>query len=343
MKTLIVSKNALPLQIASALLLSLMLSTLFLLAVSENPLEVFGGILSGAFGSAFSWNETLIVACPIMLCALSVSAAQRIGLLSIGAEGQLHLGALGATLMLQMLGFHNYSAWVLLPLTTLAAILSGAALSGIPGYLKGWIGVNETLTTLLLNFIAVLLVQYFINNGLKDASTFNWPQSKALPPHAELFRFGNSRLHAGVLVAPFVAVLLWFFYHHTKWGLMSKVIGLNPELAAAYHLRRSRYILVLMLISGAIAGLAGFIQLSAIEGRLRYPISLDYGYTGFLVSWLADHKPLLIIPIAVILAGLITGSDNVQIMQQLPFAFSKILQGVLFITFLVVRFSKTNR
>ncbi|MGY3214494.1 ABC transporter permease [Mucilaginibacter sp. HD30] len=342
MKTLMIGKNRLLYQIAAALLISLLLSGVFLLTVAKNPLQVFGGIFSGAFGSAFGWNETLIVACPIMLCALSVSVAQRIGLLSIGAEGQLYFGALGATLMLQLLGFNDYSTWLLLPLTLLAAVLSGAFLSGIPGYLKGWIGVNETLTTLLLNFIAVLLVQYFINNGLKDASTFNWPQSRALPLHAEIPHFGNSRLHFGVFAAPVIAVLLWFFYDHTKWGLMSKVIGQNADLASSYHLRRSKYILMLMLASGAIAGLAGFIQLSAIEGRLRFPISLDYGYTGFLVSWLADHRPLLIIPVAILLAGLITGSDNVQIMNNLPFAFTKILQGTLFITFLIVRFSKAN-
>jgi general nucleoside transport system permease protein len=110
-----------------------------------------------------------------------------------------------------------------------------------------------------------------------------------------------------------------------------------------YHLPTAKYIITMMVVSGAIAGLAGFIQVSAIEGRLRFPISVEYGYTGFLVSWLARHKPLLIIPIAILMAGLLTGGDNVQIIQKLPFAFVKILQGIIFIIFLFINFSSYRK
>lgn len=327
----------------ASVILSFLISGVFLIVVSRNPIDVFSGIFSGAFGSQFGISETLIISCPLILCALSVSIANRVGLLSIGAEGQLYLGAIGSVVVLELMGYQNYSSVILLPSMILFAIIFGAIWSGISGYLKAKLEVNETLTTMLMNFIAVLFVQLLINNILKDPETYNWPQSRAIPINAELWHWSTSRLHSGVIIGPVLALVLYFFYNHSKWGLISRVIGSNPRLAKLYHLPKSNYILVMMLLSGAIAGLAGFIQISAIEGRLRFPISLDYGYTGFLVSWLASHKPLLIIPIAIIMAGLITGGDNVQIIQKLPFAFVKILQGILFITFLLVQFSSNKK
>ena len=318
-----------------SLLFAFVISSVFLLCVSSNPLSVFQDIISGAFGSKFGITETLVISVPIILTALSVSLADRVGLLSIGAEGQLYLGAIGTTAFLEFINYSNYSPFVLLPLMMLFAMLFGGIWSLIPGYLKGKWNVNETLTTLLFSFIAVLLVQHLINTSFQDPNTFNWPQSSTFPSNAELPSFGQGRLHVGLFIALFFAIIIYVLYEKTRWGYISKIIGSNSSLASFYKLPKVKYILVFMMFSGAIAGLAGFVQVSGIEGRLRFPISLDYGFTGFLVSWLALHHPLKIIPIAIIMAGLLSGGDNVQLTQNLPFAFVKIIQGIVFITFLL--------
>ena len=317
-----------------SILFALVISSIFLLFVSRNPFSVFWDILFGAFGSGFGITETLVIAIPIIFTGLSVSLADRIGLLSIGAEGQLYLGAIGVTCFLEFVGYANYSSFILIPSMAFMAIFFGAGWSLIPGFLKGRWNVNETLTTLLFNFIAILLAQHLINTSFQDPSTFNWPQSSRFPSNAELPTLGSGRLHIGILFAFFFSIMIYFFYEKTRWGYISKIIGDNSTLATFYKLPKLKYIVCFMILSGAMAGLAGFAQVSGVEGRLRFPISLEYGFTGFLVSWLALHHPLRIVPVGILMAGLLAGGDNVQLTQDLPFAFVKIIQGVIFITFL---------
>lgn len=288
----------------------------------------------GAFGSGFGITETLVIAIPISLTALSVSLADRVGLLSIGAEGQLYLGAIGTTFFLELVSYFNHSPFILIPSMIVFAMLFGGFWSFVPGFLKAKWNVNETLTTLLFNFIAILLVQQLINTSFQDTTTYNWPQSPVFPENAELLNIGNGRLHIGIYLTVILSVLIYILYEKTRWGYVSKIIGSNPSLVTFYSFPKLKYIVCFMILSGAIAGLAGFVQVSGIEGRLRFPISLEYGFTGFLVSWLALHHPLKIIPIAILMAGLLSGGDNVQLTQNLPFAFVKIIQGIVFITFL---------
>ena len=317
-----------------SILFALAITSIFLLFVSRNPLSVYWDIIIGAFGSRFGITETLVIATPIIFTALSVSLADRVGLLSLGAEGQLYLGAIGATFFIELISQANYSSFILIPTMASFAILFGASWSFIPGLLRAKWNVNETLTTLLLNFIAILLAQHLINTSFQDPSTFNWPQSSKFPTNAELPTLGNGRLHIGIIFACIFPVAIHLLYEKTRWGYISKIIGSNSTLAAFYKLPKLKYIVCFMILSGALAGLAGFAQVAGVEGRLRFPISLDYGFTGFLVSWLAMHHPLKIFPIAVLMAGLLAGGDNVQLTQNLPFAFVKIIQGVVFVTFL---------
>lgn len=312
----------------AAVLVALVLMGGFLLAAGRNPFQTYMGIISGAFGSRFGIFETLVAATPIMLCALAVSLAAWVGLLSLGAEGQLYLGAIGATAV--VLAIPQAPAWQLLPCMGLAAALAGGLWSVIPGALRARYEVNETIVSLLMNYIAVLLVEYLVHGPWQDSASYSWPQSPAFPVTAELPHWSASRLHLGFCFGPGLAVIFWLIRTRTRPGFVMRVLSSNQRAAQYAHYPVARYLIVTMLVSGAVAGLAGFGQVSGIEGRLRAAISPGYGYTGFLVAWLARHNPLAIVVVAILLGALLSGADSLQLREKLPFAAVNILQGCIF-------------
>ncbi len=315
-----------------AVVLGFALMAVFLLLAERDPIQTFSGLINGGFGTRFGIHETLVAAAPIMLCALAVAVAAWVGLLSIGAEGQLYVGAAGAVAI--ALAFPNSSAWVLIPLMMAAGAVCGGVWSAVPGALRAKWGVNETIVTLLLNYVGILLVEYLVHGPMQDAEGYGWPQSPQLPKAAELARWPQSRLHLGVAVAPVLALFFWVALNRTRIGFVARVIGANPKAAETAHYPVARYLFVAMLVSGMVAGLAGMIQVSGVEGRLRASLSQGYGYTGFLVAWLARHNPLAIVVVSVLLGGLLTGANNLQLMTKLPFASVNILQGCLFFSLL---------
>ena len=312
----------------AAVVVAFAITALFLLLVGRNPLTVYYGIFQGAFGDSFSFSETLVAATPIMLCALGVAIAQWLGLMNVGVEGQLYLGAIGATFV--ALHFPSYQSWQLLPLMLIAAAICGAIWSYIPALLRVYIGVSEVIVTLLMNYIALLLVEFLIHGPWQDANNLSWPQTAAFPPPAELPHFFGTRVHLGIVFGIMLALLFALLLPITKIGFISRVIGSNPDAAQYAHYKVKRYQLWAMIISGAVAALAGFSQVSAIEGRLRSGLSPGYGYTGFLVCWLARHNPIAIIIVSILIGGLLSGADSLQLSAKLPFATVNILQGTIF-------------
>jgi general nucleoside transport system permease protein len=313
---------------AASVLLAFILTAAFLLAVGRDPLSVYAGIFMGAFGDAFSLSETLVAATPIMLCALAVAVAGWVGMMNIGVEGQLYMGAIGATLI--PLSCPNLAAWEMLSLMFVSACAFGAVWAFIPAALRVWLGVSEVIVSLLLNYVASLSVDYLIHGPWMDPTSSSWPQTIAFPETAQLPHLPGGRVHLALALGLGFTLVFAVLLPITRVGFIARVIGQNPQAAEYAHYPVKRYVIGAMLLSGAIAAIAGFGQVSAIEGRLRSGLSPGYGYTGFLVCWLARHNPLAIIIVSILIGGLLSGADSVQLTSKLPFATVNILQGMIF-------------
>jgi len=324
-----------------SILCGLIAVALFLTLAGRNAIGIYAGMFASAFGDSFALSETLVTATPIMLCALGVAVAGRVGLMNIGVEGQLLAGAVGSTFVALSLP-STTPPWAMLSLMCAAACACGALWSAVPALLKVRLGVNETIVSLLLNYVAALVVEFLIHGPWQDPTTTSWPQTQAFPASAELLHLPGSRVHLGIFIAVAIGIILSIILARTRAGFRANVIGQNPEAAKYAHYPVNRYLIIAMLLSGAVAALAGFSQVSAIEGRLRSGLSPGYGYSGFLVCWLSRQNPLAIIITAVLLGGFLSGADSLQLSEKLPFATVNILQGAIFLFLLASQRSLQN-
>jgi general nucleoside transport system permease protein len=310
----------------------------FLLLFGRNPIQAYAAIFGGAFGSVYGLSEVVVRAIPLMLCAVATAIPARIGLLNVGAEGQLHAGALATTWGALALGFLPRAP--LLPTLVLLGLAGGAAAALVPAVLRLAANVNETISTLLLNYVIVLLVEYAVRGPWKDPMSYNWPFTPEFPEAARLGFYGGTRVHAGLWFALVAIALFYVVLRRTRWGYEIRVLGDNPEAAVRAGISLGRYVLLTMCVGGALAGLAGMAEVCAIQGRLRPGISTGFGYTGFLVSWLALHHPLGIVVMAILLGVLSVGGDLVQISLGLPAATVSIITALIFFVVLGSRFRR---
>ncbi len=251
----------------------------------------------------------------------------RIGLINVGGEGQLYMGAWLATA--GALAFPGQPAFILLPLLIVLGFIGGGVWALVPGALRALRLVNETISTLLLNYVAPLIVSYFVFGPWRDPQNSSYPQSPAFAEAARLPTFFHSRIHAGLIIALACLVLYWFATTHTRFGLEMRAIGGNPEAARRLGIPLFRYILAVMFVAGGFAGLAGMAEVSAIQGRLVSEISPGYGFVGFLVSWLARATAGGIVAMSFLFAVISSVGDILQITQGLPFAVVNILMAVI--------------
>ncbi|MCG2634675.1 MAG: ABC transporter permease [Gammaproteobacteria bacterium] len=300
----------------------------------HQPVALFREMVLGAFGDGYALSETLVKATPILFCALAVALPARLGLISVGGDGQLYFGALTGTAVILALG--DLSAPVMLPLMLLGAAAGGALWGALAGALRARIEVNETISTLLLNYIAVLLVDYAVHGPWKDQSNLGWPATSPFPAGAILPTFFDTRVHLGLLLAVIAAVLLYIFASRSRWGLGLTLLRSNQRVGRGAGINYPLNVLLVMGIGGALAGLAGIAEASVIQGRLQGGLSAGYGISGFLVAWLAGQKFLLIIPLAVLMGGLQASADSLQLFAQMPSSSAVILQGILFAIVLAV-------
>ena len=319
----------------AALLVALVGFAVVLLIQGRNPAEAYVDMFATTLGTPFGRSEVIVKIIPLMLCALAVTLPARVGLVNVGAEGQLYAG--GWLSSFAALSLTGMPAVVLLPLMVVLAMVGGAAWALLPALLRarGWL--NETISTLLLNYVAILLVQFFVFGPWKDPQSANFPQSRAFVDAARLPTFGAERIHAGIILAVIAVALLAFVLSQTRWGFEMRAIGGNPEAARRAGVPIARYIVLTLLVGGALAGIAGLGEVSAIQGRLRPDISPGYGFIGFLVSWLAGHNPLTVVVMALLLGILTAGGDSLQISQHLPFASVNLLMGLTLAAVLVQR------
>ena len=291
---------------ALALVATLAVAMGLALLAGANPLAVLGQIATGALGSKLAVLETLNRATPLIFTGLAVAVAFRAKLWNIGAEAQLYAGAIMAV----VLGTGALGSPLVLPLSALAAMLAGAALLLGPVLLKTRLGVDEVVTTLLLNFIMLLLVGYLLEGPMKDPGGMGWPKSTPLIPEARLPRIVEGlRLHWGFALAILAAVLVWVIQTRTTLGFEIRAVGQNPEAARFAGMPVNAVLVKTALLSGGLAALAGWSEVAGLKGHLSSDLSPGFGYTGIIVAMLALLHPLGVILTAIFVAGIFVGSD----------------------------------
>lgn len=320
----------------ASLLLALVFGGVLLLAAGANPLVTYKAMLQGAFGTPDQWaegefynlSETLVKAIPLMLCGLGVSIAFRMLFWNIGAEGQLAMGGFAAAGVALFLAKYIPDR-LLLPAMFVAGFLAGALWGLLPALLKAFLKVNEIIVTLMMNYIAVLWIEYLFYGPWKDPKGYGFPGSAQFPKAAWLPRFFGTRVHLGLVFALVAAVFLWIVLVRTKWGYEIRVIGENPRAANYAGISLVRNIILIMILSGGLAGLAGMSEVAGISHRLQKGLTVGYGFTAIIVAWLARLNPWGVLLVAFLLAALLVGGDQIQITMQLPAAVALILQGAI--------------
>ncbi len=310
-----------------ALVLALAIFAGLLLLLGKDPLATYAAMYRGTLGDSYGWGEIVVKMIPFILCALAAAIPAKVGLVNVGAEGQLYMGAWLATGLALVLG--DLPSLILIPLLIAAGCLGGAAWAGLVAVMRTRAGLNETIASLLLNYVAILTIDYFVHGPWKDRSGMNWPYTAEFSENARLLTFGGSRISVGILLALAAVGLYYWLMNRTRWGYQMRVVGGNPEAARRSGLPINRYIIVAMLLGGAMAGLYGMIEVTAIQGRLRGGIGQGYGYIGFLVAWLAVHAPFRIVVMAALLAILSVGGDVIQISAGLPSSSINILMALI--------------
>ncbi|PLL11580.1 ABC transporter permease [Tabrizicola sp. TH137] len=316
-----------------ALLAGLAVFALFLLTQGKSPIAFFGYVWQGAFGSAFSWMNTLSRAAPLLLAALCVALPARLGLVVIGGEGAIVLGGLAAGAV--ALPLAGVPAAVGLPLMALAAMLVGAVWIGMAGALRHYRGVNETISSLLLAYIAIALMNHLVEGPLRDPESLNKPSTAPLAEGLRVGMLPGMDVHWGLVFGIIACVVAWVLVERTSWGFAARIAGGNVRAAEVQGLPVGRLILGFTALGGACAGLAGFFEVAAVHGSANASLAAGYGYTGILIAFLARHNGLAILPVAVLLAGFDASSGLIQRRMDLPDATMQVLQGIVFMAILM--------
>jgi len=310
----------------AAVAAALAVCAVFIAANGVDPLAVYKKMLTGAFGTRFGITETLVKTIPLLLCAIGVSIAYRISFWNIGAEGQFLAGAMAATAVTIYLP--DLPAYVALPLMTALGIVAGGLWGLLTAVPRAYFQVNELISSLMLNYVAMLLLDYFVFGPWRDPGGLNFPGSPMFTAEQSLPAFGRTRLHFGLVFALAAVLLYAFTFRYTRWGYELRLIGSNPEAARSAGINLNRQLLFVMLASGGLAGLAGMAEVSGVAHRLMYGISPGYGYTAIIVAWIARLHPLGLVISAFLFGGLIVGGYSVQTLG-LPSATSEMLQGAV--------------
>ncbi len=306
-----------------------------LVAWSGAPvLTAYGLLFRGALGSGFALAETLSRATPLILTGLAAAVAFRAKLWNIGAEGQLYAGALAATVL--GTGAVTLPAALLVPLLLAAGAAAGALLLLGPVVLKLRFGVDEVVTTLLLNFVMLLLVSLLLEGPLKDPMGLGWPQAAPIVPEGELPKLvPGLRLHAGLLLALAAAVCVWVVIGRTTLGYAIRAVGLNARAAAFAGIPVDSVMLRVALLSGGLAGLAGVGEVAGLKGNLTLDLSPGFGYSGIVVAMLAQLHPLGVVVAAVFVAGLFVGADAMSRAVTVPSYIADVIVAVSLLCMLV--------
>jgi simple sugar transport system permease protein len=316
----------------AALAGALVLFGVFIALCRVDPLTAYALMYKGAFGSWFSWQNSLIRAAPLVLTALCTALPAQLGLVVIGGEGALVVGglvAVGAALVLQ-----GAAPLVVQLVMAAAGMAAGGAWIALVGALRHYRGVNETISSLLLVYIAIALLNHLVEGPMRDPASLNKPSSPGIGDANMIGTIPGTEVHWGLVFGLVAAVLAYVFLYRTTFGLAARVVGGNVRAAKMVGLPVGRLILLVCALAGAAAGLAGMVEVAAVQGRANATLAVGYGYTGILVSFLARHNPLAIVPVAVLLGGIGASGGLLQRRLDLPDATVLVLQGIIFIAVL---------
>jgi len=307
---------------------ALLVGSVIIWLSGEHPVTVYRTMFKGAFGSGFQRSETIVKMIPLLLTGLGVSVAFRMQLWNIGGEGQFYLGAVFAT-WVALYGLPDAGKWVVIPAMMAAGMLGGALWGAIPGLLRGYAGVNETITSLMLNYIAIQFAEWLVHGRWKNPLGFGFPGTKVFGPNTYLPTWGTTRVHLGLAFGIVAAVLLFIVFQRTRWGYELAVAGSSERVARYAGMATARNMVIVMIVSGALCGLAGMAELTGISHSLQRELSPGYGYTAIIVAWLGRLNPFGIMLVSFLLAALLVGGDQIQLSLGLPSAVASMLQGII--------------
>ncbi len=332
------SKLALVLAPIGAIAFTLLISSLLVLWAGAPLGQTYTLLFKGGFGSVFALSETLTRAVPLILTGLAATVAFKARLFNIGAEGQLYAGALAAVAVGGLHGDTGFELpiWLLFALMMLAAAIAGALLLLGPALLKARLGVDEVVTTLLLNFVMLLFVSAMLDGPMKDPAAMGWPQSVALQSELELSKLvPQTRIHTGLIWACGLAVALWALMKYTVPGFDIRATGANARAAAFSGVPVTRTVVLVAVLSGALAGLAGAIEVAGRTSYVTLDMSPGYGYTGIVIAMLAALNPLGVLAAAVFVAGVLVGADTMSRAVGVPTYIADVIVAASLISVLV--------
>ncbi len=323
-----------------AIAFTLVICALLILWANADVFAAYGAIFNGAFGSRFAITETLTRATPLIFTGLAAAVAFRAKLYNIGAEGQLYVGAIAAVAasiwMTNDAGELGLPLAIAFPLMIAAGALAGALLLLIPTLLKTQFKVDEVVTTLLLNFIALLFVSMLLDGPMKDPTAMGWPQSPTLLADLEFSKLvDRARLHTGLLLACAMSIILWIVLSFTRFGLSLRAVGANPRGAAFAGISVNGTMIKVALISGALAGLAGVGEVAGRTGYVTLDMSPGYGYSGIVIAMLAGLNPLGVALAAVFVGAAIVGADAMSRVVNVPTYIADVIVATALISVLV--------
>lgn len=316
-----------------ALIAGLAVFGLFLLTQGKSPADFYALVYKAGFGTGFSWQNTMSRAAPLLFAALCVALPARLGLVVIGGEGAIVLGGVACGALAGPLTI--LPGAVAIPLLALAGALTAAVWIGAVGALRHYRGVNETIASLLMAYIAIALMNHLVEGPLRDPASLNKPSTAPLADHLRIGDIPGWDVHWGLIVGVIACVLSWVLIERTTWGFAARIAGGNVRAAEVQGLPVGKLIVGFTALGGAFAGLAGVFEVTAVHGSANASLAAGYGYTGILIAFLARHNPIAIIPVAILLAGFEASSGLIQRRMDLPDATVLVLQGFVFVAILV--------
>ena len=306
-----------------AIFVALIAAGIFFQAYGVSPIRAYGDIIKGAFGSRLGLTETVRRAIPLLLCGVGLTIAFRALFWNIGAEGQLLIGATAAT---GIALFSGLPGPLLLPVMFLVGFAAGAFWGAIPAALKAKLGINDVITTLMMNYIAIYIVEWLIHGPWKGPTMRGFAYTDRFPAA------GITRIHWPTLVIGLIlAVLVFVLVKRTRWGFEIRVVGENPHAARFSGISHFKITVLAMVVSGGLAGLAGVGEVAGIHHMLLGPthVSMGYGYTAIIVAWLARRNPLAVIVTSLLFAIIMRGGDVIKVSLGLPFQLVNVFNGLI--------------
>jgi len=319
------SRNEAILIRTGAIVLALTTVAFFIMLLGHNPFSVYISMIEGAFGSVYRITETIRKAIPLIIASLGISLAFRLKFWNIGAEGQIIMGAFGATFC--ALNFQSLPSYILLPVMGIASIICGGIWGAIPAYFRAKFRTNETIFTLMMNYIALKWLTYLQYGPWKDPGALGFPKIPGFTDNAILPSFFG--LHIGWIIAVILIIVLHIFVNHTKRGYEINVVG-ESENTGRYAGMNVKFIIIYTIfLSGGLCGLAGMIEASGVNKTLSVEITRGVGYTAIITSWLSSLRAPVIAVVCILFAAMIQGGTFIQMAFQIPQSAAQILQGMI--------------